>query len=120
MGTTWSSQTSGTIASLYDVFFTDASNGTAVGWFGTILGTTNGGTTWTLQTSGTTKGLMGVSFIDVNNGTVIGDGGVLLRTTNGGTTWTSQLSGTTYRTDMIFPLSIQILERLLVMIGLII
>ena len=40
---------------LYGVSFTDANNGTAVGDYGTILRTTNGGTTWTSQSSGTTN-----------------------------------------------------------------
>ena len=77
------------------VSFTDANNGTAVGDWGIILRTTNGGTNWTSQISGTTNHLNGVTFTDVNNGTVIGENGTILRTTNGGTNWTSQTSGTT-------------------------
>jgi hypothetical protein len=87
-------QTSGTTNNLLGVSFTDANMGTAVGWDGTILRTTNGGTTWTEQTSGTTERLEDVSFTDANNGTVVGFGGTILRTTNGGTTWTEQTSGT--------------------------
>ena len=44
--TQWYSQTSGTTVWLYGVSFTDANNGTAVGYFGTILRTTNGGVTF--------------------------------------------------------------------------
>ena len=55
-----------------DVSFTDANTGTAVGGYGTILRTTNGGTTWTSQTSGTTNHLLGVSFTDANTGTAVG------------------------------------------------
>jgi hypothetical protein len=51
---------------LIAVSFVDANTGTAVGEYGTILRTTDGGATWTLQTSGTTTiGLLGVSFVDV-------------------------------------------------------
>ncbi len=80
---------------LFGVSFTDANTGTAVGFDGTILRTTNGGTTWTSQTSGTTNHLYGVSFTDANTGTAVGVDGTILRTTNGGTTWTLQTSGTT-------------------------
>jgi hypothetical protein len=77
---------------LFGVSFTDANTGTAVGGYGTILRTTNGGTTWTIQSSGTSNHLSGVSFTDVNNGTAVGTYGRILRTTNGGTTWTLQNS----------------------------
>ena len=76
------------------VCFSDENNGTAVGWKGTIIRTTNGGTNWTSQSSGTLEWLLGVSFTDANNGWAVGDHGVILRTTNGGTSWTSQTSGT--------------------------
>ena len=66
------SQTSGTYNDLVDVSFTDSNNGTAVGWYGTILRTTNGGNTWTSQSSGTSHDLLGVSFTDSNNGTAVG------------------------------------------------
>ncbi|MEK9136387.1 MAG: hypothetical protein AAB393_04640 [Bacteroidota bacterium] len=69
--------------------------GTAVGDFGTILRTTNGGATWVIQSSGTTNGLLGLSFTDANTGTAVGAGGIIRRTTNGGATWVSQTSGTT-------------------------
>jgi photosystem II stability/assembly factor-like uncharacterized protein len=88
----WFSQTSGTTNSLYDVCFTDASTGTVVGSFGTILRTTNGGATWTAQSSGTPLDLYGVSFSNANTGIVVGSG-IALRTTNGGETWSTQSSG---------------------------
>ena len=69
---------------MISVSFTDANNGTAVGYNGTILRTTNGGTNWTSQSSGTTNCLNGVSFTDANNGTAVGGYGTILRTTNGG------------------------------------
>ena len=40
----WISQISGTSNWMLGVYFTDANTGTAVGIFGTILRTTNGGT----------------------------------------------------------------------------
>jgi len=99
-GANWTLQTSGTTNDLWSVSFTDANNGTAVGYnssprLGIILRTTDGGINWISQTSGTTQFLWSVSFTDANNGTAVGNNGTILRTTNGGTNWTLQTSGTT-------------------------
>jgi photosystem II stability/assembly factor-like uncharacterized protein len=80
---------------LYSSFFIDSDHGTAVGEFGTIIKTTNGGETWVSESSGTTNNLHNVFFTDANNGTVVGSEGTILRTTDGGTTWISQVSETT-------------------------
>ena len=90
----WFPQTSGTTNLLIGVSFTDANTGTAVGNFGTIVHTTDGGANWTTQTSGTTNNLFGVFFIDANTGTAVGGSGTIRRTTDGGMTWTAQASGT--------------------------
>jgi photosystem II stability/assembly factor-like uncharacterized protein len=95
----WYQQNSGTTTRLCGVSFTDANIGTAVGFDGTILRTTDGGTTWISQTSGTINDLYDVSFTDADNGTAVGLDNVvaigkILRTTDGGTTWLSQTSGT--------------------------
>ncbi|MBC8490683.1 MAG: T9SS type A sorting domain-containing protein, partial [Bacteroidetes bacterium] len=50
-GINWTLQESGTGNELYGVSFTDANNGTAVGSFGTILRTTNGGVPFVNQIS---------------------------------------------------------------------
>jgi hypothetical protein len=71
---------------LRGVSFTDANTGTAVGMWGTILRTTNGGSSWTRQSSGTINDLLGVSFTDANTGTAVGVGGTILRTKTGGVT----------------------------------
>ena len=91
----WNSQVSGTTNDVTDVSFTDANNGTAVGSFGTILRTTNGGVNWILQSSGIVNILFSVSFTNPNTGTAVGQVGRILRTTNGGINWTIQTSGTT-------------------------
>ena len=91
----WFSQFSGTGNDLTDVCFTDANNGTAVGTYGTIIRTTNGGTNWISQTSGIANIFFSVSFTDANTGTAVGQVGRILRTTNGGTNWIIQTSGTT-------------------------
>ncbi len=78
---------------LRDVFFVDAQTGWAVGDYGTILKTQNGGATWTAQTSGTTSYLKSVYFSDNQTGWAVGQGGTILKTKNGGVTWTAQTSG---------------------------
>ncbi|MCB0297182.1 MAG: hypothetical protein KDG51_18525, partial [Calditrichaeota bacterium] len=86
-------QASGTIQGLNGVHFLDANTGTAVGWSGTILHTTNGGASWTPQNSGTIGMLNDVYFTDANHGIVTGldlIGNNILRTTNGGATWAPQ------------------------------
>jgi hypothetical protein len=70
-------------------------NGTAVGWSGTILRTSNGGSSWFSQVSGITKNLFGVSFLDLNNGLVVGEDGTILKTVDGGNNWTLHSSGIT-------------------------
>src|SRR5438067_13776314 len=85
---------------LFGVSFTDANNGTAVGWYGTILRTTDGGRNWVNQPSGivgTKSGLYGLSFTDANTGTAVGGvlNATIRRTTEGGRTWPSQTHGRT-------------------------
>jgi len=76
------------------VSFIDENTGTAVGWSGTILRTTDGGATWTSQISGTTETLYCVSLADEDNGIAVGWRDTILRTTNAGATWSSYTSGT--------------------------
>ena len=77
----------------------NSNTGTAVGWFGTILRTDDGGATWTSQNRPALF-LSAVSFVDANTGTAVGaddgraDSGTILRTDDGGATWTRQSSGT--------------------------
>jgi len=78
---------------LYAVSFVDAQNGWAVGDFGNILNTTDGGATWQLGILDVA--LFGVKFISTQVGWAVGDGGVIIRTTDGGETWIDQDSGTT-------------------------
>src|ERR1041384_784712 len=66
---------------LHGVSFVQTNHGTAVGDYGTIVRTTDGGRTWTKQSSGTSSGLYGVSFVNANNGTAVGNNGIILKTT---------------------------------------
>ncbi|HDP97789.1 MAG TPA: hypothetical protein ENN22_01225 [bacterium] len=53
---------------LRGVSFSDNYNGTAVGDFGTIIRTSDGGNSWVIQQSGTLETLFDVSFSDANKG----------------------------------------------------
>jgi photosystem II stability/assembly factor-like uncharacterized protein len=110
-GTTWTTQSSGTMNWLTAVFFSDIRTGTAVGGgydsvsnrSAMILRTTNGGEKWTSQSSGTVhQWLHGVSFTDASTGTAVGLNGTIIRTTNGGATWMSQPSQTAGDLDAVY------------------
>ena len=92
----WATQVSGTTQTLNDVTFVNENYGWAVGNYGTMLHTTNGGTTWTAQTSGSGSWLYGVFFINSNLGWEVGNNGTIIHTTDGGTSWSGQSSGTTW------------------------
>jgi len=69
-------------------------NKVAVGKFGLVFLTPDGGKTWERRASGTHRTLSAVSFADHQNGFIVGSGGALLATSNGGATWQAQNSGT--------------------------
>jgi len=69
---------------LHDVFFPFSNIGWAVGDYGTILYSDNGGASWVLQNSGTKNPLYSVYFTDAYNGWVVGLYGTILHTTDGG------------------------------------
>jgi photosystem II stability/assembly factor-like uncharacterized protein len=74
-----------------DLYAVDAVNGEiawAVGVFGAIFNTVDGGKTWTQQESGTEASLASVAAVDTT--TAWAGGNVLLKTTDGGGTWEFQ------------------------------
>jgi photosystem II stability/assembly factor-like uncharacterized protein len=79
---------------LFGAHFVDAANGWAVGAFGTILRTRDGGNSWRPQLSNTTEQLFSVAFADAEHGWIAGRSGLVLHTDNGGDTWQAQKSGT--------------------------
>lgn len=60
--------------------------GWAVGRFGTIIHTDDGGNTWSFQTNPAVNTLFDVDFSDTLHGLASGDG-IILRTTDGGQNW---------------------------------
>lgn len=82
--------------SLNNAFFKSVNQGWAVGTYGVITHTSNGGAVWQLQNSGTTAFLYGVDFPDPLSGWVCGSNGIIMGTTDAGTTWTRQASNPSY------------------------
>ena len=75
---------------LYGTRFVTADDGWAVGAFGTIFRTHDGGRSWDAQVSGTLEQLFSVDFADVRTGWAVGRAGVIVHTSDGGTTWRLQ------------------------------
>ena len=73
---------------LYDVEFVTPERGWAVGEFGVIFTTNDGGKTWSVQKSPVETTLFGVHFADAQHGWATGIEQILLHTTDGGETWT--------------------------------
>lgn len=83
---------------LTDVHFTDSQTGTAVGWNGIILRTTDGGKNWVTQNSNSTSYLTSVYFVNSNTGYAVGNSGTILATMDGGipvelTSFTAAVNG---------------------------
>jgi photosystem II stability/assembly factor-like uncharacterized protein len=97
----WAKQISGTNTILNSIYFTDASNGYAVGNNGTILKTTNAGISWVAKSSGTTSNLNSIYFINTTTGYIVGDNGTIL-TTNDSSTWATQAGGTNNNLNSVY------------------
>lgn len=65
-----------------------------VGYYGTILHSTDRGLTWEWQTSATHSALFNVRFVDQSRGWINGSYGTVLHTTDGGKHWRAQPTGT--------------------------
>jgi photosystem II stability/assembly factor-like uncharacterized protein len=76
--------------SLYGVRALGPTEAFAVGTFGAIVHTADGGRTWTTQDSGTRVPLFSVDFADAQHGWAVGKSGLVLGTADGGKTWTPQ------------------------------
>lgn len=79
---------------LNDTHFFNNQTGWAVGNYGTILHTDNGGVNWEIRSSGTKNNLNSLSFVGDNEAWIAGDNGLILYSNNGGSDWIEQNSGT--------------------------
>ncbi|NIF17704.1 YCF48-related protein [Pantoea sp. Cy-639] len=77
---------------LTGVSFVDAGHGWAVGHWGAILATTDGGESWQVQrlSSEEDRPLFAVHFFNARQGVAVGLWALLLTTEDGGQTWTEQ------------------------------
>jgi len=92
---------------LNSVMFVDSQTGWALGEYGTVLKTRDGGASWRSQPTGGIDALTSGSFVDSQTGWVATRQGAVLRTTDGGDTWARQASDTNRRFDSIFFLDSQ-------------
>ncbi|WP_321926909.1 WD40/YVTN/BNR-like repeat-containing protein [Burkholderia sp. BCC1998] len=76
-------------STLTSVFFPDERNGWAVGHWGVIIRTRDGGETWTLQRNDITvdQPLFSVYFANAREGWAVGLWSLMLHTIDGGATW---------------------------------
>ena len=92
----WTVLNSGINEHLYDIFFTNESNGWACGLQGDgkIIHTTDGGVTWVLQHSQASTLFNSIYFVDNQNGWCVARdqdfNGLVLHTVDGGENWESQ------------------------------
>jgi photosystem II stability/assembly factor-like uncharacterized protein len=75
---------------LYGVAALSASDAWAVGNYGAIYRTTDGGRSWTAHDSGTKAPLFSVDFADAQHGWIVGKSGEILATADGGKSWKAQ------------------------------
>ncbi len=75
---------------LYGVKAMNASEAWAVGNFGSIYHTTDGGKTWDSRESGTRSPLFSIDFSDGKNGWIVGRTAIILHTADGGGSWKPQ------------------------------
>jgi photosystem II stability/assembly factor-like uncharacterized protein len=79
---------------MFNLALADTQSGYAVGPYGIVVKTTNGGTIWQRQNlGGTSLWFYGVDAPDPNYAWACGDGGSIYATKNGGASWASQNSG---------------------------
>ena len=78
-------------STLTGVSFVDATHGWAVGQWGVVLNTVDGGESWTLQRSDLTvdQPLFSVYFKNAKDGWAVGLWSLMLHTVDGGATWTT-------------------------------
>jgi photosystem II stability/assembly factor-like uncharacterized protein len=66
----------------------------AVGGFGTVFHSADGGLTWEQQATPVLEPLFAIEFVNASTGLAVGKSGVVLRTIDGGGTWERVASGT--------------------------
>jgi photosystem II stability/assembly factor-like uncharacterized protein len=92
-------------------FFTSSKTGYAVGGYGALLKTTDGGANWTVYPPNGSVDYYSVFFTDANTGYIAGSNhyyGLILKTTDAGATWDTCYQGSqndSYLKSIYFPTS---------------
>jgi photosystem II stability/assembly factor-like uncharacterized protein len=76
-------------SSLYSSHFFSSDNGIAVGNFGAILRTIDGGINWTTISNSSKEKLLSIHFPNSDIGYIVGEGATVLKSIDGGNTWDS-------------------------------
>ena len=74
-------------STLNSVKFINAQTGIAVGNFGAVLRTSDGGESWNLYNSNFINDIYSVAISDANNIFAVGSDGIIIKTTNSGLLW---------------------------------
>ena len=82
---------------LNDVQFVDSLTGWAVGEFGSVIKTEDGGSTWEVSQSNPDELLNAVCFVDYDHGWAVGDSGFIISTDVAGNSWNQLSSGTNFK-----------------------
>jgi len=92
-GVDWEYQETGVTKSLISIDFIDENNGFAVGYWGTIIKTEDGGKNWKKVLVDNSKNffLTDIYFIDNERGFIIGEFARLMATIDGGKSWKQML-----------------------------
>jgi len=87
---------------LHRIQFVNDIEGWAVGEWGLILKSTDGGESWFEQNSGTGEAMFGLFFTDNLHGFAVGKGENILRTTDGGNNWILYRSGPAFELYAVY------------------
>ena len=82
--------------------FVNDTEGWAVGEWGLVVKSTNGGESWFQTNTVTGEGMFGIYFYDSEHGFVVGKDENILRSTNGGVNWILDRSGSAYEFYNVF------------------
>ncbi len=90
----------------------DARGGSAwaVGYWGSVLRSTDAGVTWSSARTPTTRTLFAVSFADESNGWAVGARGAITRSTDGGASWLIQSASWRDATGAELPLDFHLFD----------
>jgi photosystem II stability/assembly factor-like uncharacterized protein len=75
---------------LYSIATVDDKHAVAVGYYGAVYFTEDGGNTWEKGQTGTILSIYDVAMADAKRGWLVGQRGLIMRTEDGGRTWTRQ------------------------------